>query len=91
MPYIILRGRWCDIIFLKAHVQTENKTDNEKNSFYEEPESVLHKLLNTRSACFTSVASATLIANVIGFSLECLLFTPQMGLVVGTKLVSIQS
>jgi hypothetical protein len=34
MSYIILRGRWCHIIALNVHVQTEDKTDDVKDSFY---------------------------------------------------------
>jgi hypothetical protein len=40
MSYIILRGRWCDIIVLNVHAPTEDKTDDVKNSFYEELGSV---------------------------------------------------
>jgi hypothetical protein len=36
MSYIILRGRWCNIIVLKVHAPTEDKTDDMKGSFYEE-------------------------------------------------------
>jgi hypothetical protein len=36
MSYIILRGRWCHIIILKVHAPTEDKTDDVKDSFYEE-------------------------------------------------------
>jgi hypothetical protein len=43
MPYIILRGRWCDIIFLKVHTPRENKIDDEKDSLYEELERVFDK------------------------------------------------
>jgi exonuclease III len=32
MSYIILRGRWCDIIVLKVHTPTEDKIDIEKAS-----------------------------------------------------------
>jgi hypothetical protein len=28
MPYIILRGRWCDIIVLNVHAPTEDKTED---------------------------------------------------------------
>jgi hypothetical protein len=28
MSYIILRGRWCDIIVLNVHVPTEDKIDD---------------------------------------------------------------
>jgi hypothetical protein len=35
MSYIILGGSWC-IIVLNVHVATEDKTDDVKDSFYEE-------------------------------------------------------
>jgi hypothetical protein len=38
MSYITLRGRWCHIIVLNVHAPTEDKTDDVKNSFYEELE-----------------------------------------------------
>jgi hypothetical protein len=43
MSYIILRGRWCHIIVLNVHAPTEDKTDDVKNSFYEELERVFDK------------------------------------------------
>jgi hypothetical protein len=36
MSYIILRGRWCNIIVLNVHAPTEDKTDDIKDRFYEE-------------------------------------------------------
>jgi hypothetical protein len=36
MSYIILKGRWCDIIVLNVHSPTEDKDDDKKNSFYGE-------------------------------------------------------
>jgi exonuclease III len=36
MPYIILRGRWCEVIVLNVHGPTEDKTDEVNDSFYEE-------------------------------------------------------
>jgi hypothetical protein len=36
MSYIILRGRWCNIIVLNEHGPCEDKGDDEKGSFYEE-------------------------------------------------------
>jgi exonuclease III len=42
-PYITLRGRWCHIIVLNVPTPTEDKTDDEKNSFYEELERVFDK------------------------------------------------
>jgi hypothetical protein len=43
MSYIILRGRWCHIIVLNVLAATEDKTDDVKDSFYEEPERVFDK------------------------------------------------
>jgi hypothetical protein len=43
MSYIILRGSWCYTIVLKGHAPTEDKTDNVKDSFYEELELVFDK------------------------------------------------
>jgi hypothetical protein len=34
MSYIILRGRWCDV--LNVHAPTEDKIYDMKDSFYEE-------------------------------------------------------
>jgi hypothetical protein len=36
MPYIILRGRWCDALVLNVHATPENKIDGMKVSFQEE-------------------------------------------------------
>jgi hypothetical protein len=47
MSYIILRGRWCHIIVLNFHAPTEVKTDDVKDSFYEELERVFDNSLNT--------------------------------------------
>jgi exonuclease III len=43
MSYIILRGRWCDIIVLNAHAPTENKTDDRKARFCGELEHAFDK------------------------------------------------
>jgi hypothetical protein len=40
MSYIVLRGRWCNIIVLNAHAPTEEKRDDSKDSFCEELEGV---------------------------------------------------
>jgi hypothetical protein len=40
MLYIILKGRWCDIIVLNVHAPTEDKDHDIKDSFYEELEQV---------------------------------------------------
>jgi hypothetical protein len=36
MSYVILRGRWCSIIVLNVHAPCEDKSDDAKDSFYEE-------------------------------------------------------
>ena len=33
---IVLRGRWCNITVLNVHAVTEEKSDDSKDSFYEE-------------------------------------------------------
>jgi hypothetical protein len=43
MSYIILKGRWFHIIVLNVHAPTKDKTDDVKDSFYEEWECVLDK------------------------------------------------
>jgi hypothetical protein len=43
MTYIILRGRWCDVIVLNVHAPTVDKIDDMKNMFYEELERVFLK------------------------------------------------
>jgi hypothetical protein len=40
LSYIVLRGRWFHIIVLNVHAPTEDKTDNVKDSFYEELECI---------------------------------------------------
>ena len=41
MSYIVLRGRWCNIIVLNVHAPSKEKSDSSKVSFYEELEQVL--------------------------------------------------
>jgi hypothetical protein len=48
MPYIILRGRWCDIIVLNVHTPTEDKIDDRKGSLYEELERIFDKFAKYR-------------------------------------------
>jgi hypothetical protein len=36
MLYIILRGRWCNIIALNVHAPCEDKSDDVNDTFYEE-------------------------------------------------------
>jgi hypothetical protein len=38
--YIVLRGRWCNIIVLNVRVPSVGKSDDSKDSFYEELEQV---------------------------------------------------
>jgi hypothetical protein len=38
LSYMVLRGRWCSIIALNVHAPTEEKSDDSKDSFYEELE-----------------------------------------------------
>jgi exonuclease III len=40
MSYIVLRGRWWNIIVLNVSAPTEEKGDDSKDSFYEELEEV---------------------------------------------------
>jgi hypothetical protein len=47
MPYIVLRGSWCNIIVLNAHTPTEQKGDDSKDSFYEELEEVFDHFLKS--------------------------------------------
>jgi exonuclease III len=44
MSYIILRGRWCNIIVLNVHALCEDKSDDVKDSFYEELARVINFL-----------------------------------------------
>jgi hypothetical protein len=43
MSYIILKGRWCDIIVPNVHEPTEDNIDDMKDSFYNKPERVFDK------------------------------------------------
>jgi hypothetical protein len=36
MSYIILRGHWCNIIVLNVHAPCQDKSNDVKDSFYEE-------------------------------------------------------
>ena len=49
MSYIILRGRWCNIIVLNVHAPSEEKSDDSKDSFYKELEQSLSFL---RACCY---------------------------------------
>jgi hypothetical protein len=47
ISYIVLRGRWCNTIALNVHAPSEEKSDDSKDSFYEELEQVLIIFLRT--------------------------------------------
>jgi len=40
LPYIVLRGCWRNIIVVNVHAPSEEKSDEAKDSFYEELEQV---------------------------------------------------
>ena len=40
VSYIVLRGRWCNIIIWNTHVPSEEKSDDSKGNIYEELEQV---------------------------------------------------
>jgi hypothetical protein len=44
VSYILLRGPWCHIIVLNVHAPSEDKTDEVKDSFFEELEHVVDKV-----------------------------------------------
>ena len=44
LSYLVLKGRWCDIIVINAHAPTEEKDDHIKDSFYEELEHTFDQL-----------------------------------------------
>ena len=41
LSYIVLRGRWRNIILVNVHAPSEEKSEESKDSFYEELEQVL--------------------------------------------------
>jgi hypothetical protein len=43
MSYIILRGRWCDIVVLNVHAPTEDKIDDVKDCFHDKLEGIFDK------------------------------------------------
>ena len=42
MSYMALRGGWCNIILLNVHTPSEEKSDDSKDSLYEELEQVFN-------------------------------------------------
>ena len=47
LSYIVLRGRWCNIIVLNVHTPSEEKSYESKDRFYEEIEQVFDQFLST--------------------------------------------
>jgi len=45
VSYIVLRGRWFNIIVLNVHAPNEEKSDDSKDSFHEELEQVFYHFL----------------------------------------------
>jgi len=45
LSYIVLRGRWHNIIVINVHAPSEEKSDESKDSFYEELEQVFDNFL----------------------------------------------
>jgi hypothetical protein len=43
ISYIILRGRWCDIIVLNVHAPTKDKIDDTKDRYLEELDRIFDK------------------------------------------------
>ena len=44
MSYIVLRGRWCNIIVLNVHAPSEEKSDDSKDSFCDNLEQVFYHI-----------------------------------------------
>ena len=42
VSYIVLRGRWCNIIVMNVHAPSEEKCDDSRDSFYEELEQMFY-------------------------------------------------
>jgi endonuclease/exonuclease/phosphatase (EEP) superfamily protein YafD len=36
MSYVVLRGRWCNIVVVNVHALCEDNSDDVKDKFYEE-------------------------------------------------------
>jgi hypothetical protein len=36
MSYLVLRGRWCNVVVLNVHTPSEEESDDTRDSFYEE-------------------------------------------------------
>jgi hypothetical protein len=44
VSFMVLRSRWCNIIVLNKHTPSEEKTDDWKDSFYEEVELIFCRI-----------------------------------------------
>jgi hypothetical protein len=44
MSYVVLRGRWCNVIVLNVHAPSEEKSDDSEDNFNEESEEVFGHL-----------------------------------------------
>jgi hypothetical protein len=42
VSYIVVRGRWCDVIVLNVHARTQEKSDYSKDRFYEKLKQVFN-------------------------------------------------
>ena len=42
LSYIVLRGRWRNIILINVHAPSEEKSEESKDTFYEELEQVFY-------------------------------------------------
>ena len=40
VSYTVLKGRWCNVIVLNVHAPSERKSDESKDTFYDELEQV---------------------------------------------------
>ena len=46
LSYMVLRGRWLNIIVVNVHAPSEENSDESKDSFYEELEQVFDQFPN---------------------------------------------
>jgi hypothetical protein len=51
MSYITIQGRWCDIIVLNVHAQTEDTSNDTNDRFYEELQQVINSQSTTQECC----------------------------------------
>ena len=42
MLYIVLIGRWCNIVVLNVQAVSEERSNDAKDSFYEEPDYIFY-------------------------------------------------